>query len=33
MLLSEVSGETSGAEWPNTRYARFLSRPGQGKTC
>lgn len=33
MLLSEVSRETSGAEWPNTRYARFLSRPGQGKTC
>lgn len=33
MLLSEVSRETTGAEWPNTRYTLFLSRPGQGKTC
>ncbi len=33
MLLSEVSRESTGAEWPNTRYTLFLSRPGQGKTC
>lgn len=33
MLLSEVSRETAGAEWPNTGYILSHSGPRQGKTC
>lgn len=32
ICLSELSRETRGAEWPNTKYT-LLSRPGQGKIC